>query len=160
MSPSQRRQIELNRGIVTRFILVSAPRMDGDSPPLVNVFRSRNVAEQLIAFRHSMERRRAVRYRLGAAAIFGWEGPEHIPLKGEGITRDLGRGGVFVFSAICPAVNSFVRIRVLLHLINWSTPDTEARMPDIELTERSFALSTSCRVLHLAGLRWPRPESA
>jgi hypothetical protein len=79
-----------------------------------------------------MERRKAVRYRLGAAAVFSWEGPEGIPLKGEGITRDIGRGGVFVFSAICPAVNSFVRLRVLLHLNDGRMHLIESRMPDID----------------------------
>jgi hypothetical protein len=80
-----------------------------------------------------MERRRAVRYRLGAAAVFSWEGPEGTPLKGEGITRDIGRGGVFVFSAICPAVNSFVRLRVLLHQIEGRMHVVESRMPGIDV---------------------------
>jgi hypothetical protein len=79
-----------------------------------------------------MERRKAVRYRLGAAAVFSWEGPEGVPLKGEGITRDIGRGGVFIFSAICPAVNSFVRLRILLHLIHKGKQVIANRVPDID----------------------------
>jgi PilZ domain len=80
-----------------------------------------------------MERRRAVRYDLRAAAVFSWEGPEGTPLKGEGITRDIGRGGVFVFSAICPAVNSFVRLRVLLHQIEGRMHEVDGRTLDIDV---------------------------
>ena len=92
-----------------------------------------------------MERRKAVRYRLGAAAVFSWEGPEGTPLKGEGITRDIGRGGVFLFSAICPAVNSFVRLRILLHLIHEGMHIFGGRTPDVDFD------GTVLRVEHFLG---------
>jgi len=69
---------------------------------------------------------------LGAAAVFNWEGPEGTPLKGEGITRDIGRSGVFVFSAICPAVNSSVRLHILLHLLDRRMHVIDGMLPDID----------------------------
>jgi hypothetical protein len=59
-----------------------------------------------------MENRAVVRYRLGVRAVFCWDGPVGSLLRGEGITRDVSRGGVFIFSAVCPAVDSTVRIDV------------------------------------------------
>jgi hypothetical protein len=61
-----------------------------------------------------MEKRRAVRYRLAARVAFSWEGSGDNLLKGEGITRDLGRRGAFIFSATCPPVDCPVRLNILL----------------------------------------------
>ncbi len=63
---------------------------------------------------HSVERRKRVRYRLDLPAIFSWESSQRSRLQGEGITRDIGLEGVFIFTATCPPVETTIQLEVLL----------------------------------------------
>jgi hypothetical protein len=63
---------------------------------------------------HSVERRKRVRYRLDLPAIFSWESSERSRLQGEGITRDIGLFGAFVFTPTCPPVETTIQLEVLL----------------------------------------------
>ena len=60
------------------------------------------------------ERRKDIRYRMGASAIFHWEGPGKKHLQGEGITRDISVAGAFVLTPTCPPANIVVKVEVLL----------------------------------------------
>ena len=122
-----------SQAIVDGAVLGSGLEFHADNPLLVNVWSYGSVASAAdCRATHSMERRKTVRYRLAASVVFSWDGPEDTPMKGEGFTRDIGRGGVFVFTAVCPAVNSFVRLQILLHLIDGRTDAIDGRLPDID----------------------------
>src|SRR5271166_1015380 len=62
----------------------------------------------------STELRNRVRYRLSAAAVFAWEGPQHGRLLGEGVTRDISLTGAFVFTRTCPPVGATLELDVFL----------------------------------------------
>ena len=61
-----------------------------------------------------MERRRQVRYALGARAVFSWEGPEHEIFRGEGVTRDVSSSGAFIVTTSCPPARAAVRVELFL----------------------------------------------
>jgi len=61
-----------------------------------------------------VECRNRVRYRLSAAAVFAWEGPQHGRLLGEGVTRDISLTGAFVFTRTCPPVGATLELDVFL----------------------------------------------
>jgi hypothetical protein len=63
---------------------------------------------------HSVERRKHIRYRLDFPAIFSWESSQRSRLQGEGITRDIGLEGVFIFTATYPPVETIIQLEVLL----------------------------------------------
>lgn len=67
----------------------------------------------LRATRNCTERRKSVRYPLSVRAIFTWEKPEGVLGKGEGITRDVGVKGAFVFSATLPPVNTVIKLELV-----------------------------------------------
>lgn len=64
----------------------------------------------------SVERRKAIRYRMSTAVIFRWKGPENERFQGEGVTRDMSVAGVFVLTATCPPANAVIQLEVLLPL--------------------------------------------
>jgi PilZ domain len=61
-----------------------------------------------------MELRNRIRYRVEADAVFAWEGVRRDRFSGHGVTRDIGLGGAFVFTATCPPVGSTVEIDIIL----------------------------------------------
>jgi hypothetical protein len=63
---------------------------------------------------HSVERRSHIRYRLDVPAIFSWESSQQSRLQGEGITRDIGLEGAFIFTAACPPVETPIQLVLLL----------------------------------------------
>src|ERR1700674_1610084 len=63
---------------------------------------------------HSVERRSHIRYRLEIPAIFSWESSQRSRLQGEGITRDIGLEGAFIFTAACPPVETPIQLVLLL----------------------------------------------
>jgi hypothetical protein len=63
---------------------------------------------------HSVERRKHLRYQLDFPAIFSWENSQRSRLQAEGITRDIGLEGVFIFTATYPPVESAIQLEVLL----------------------------------------------
>ncbi len=83
-----------------------------------------------------MENRTAIRYRLGAPAIFSWESAQHKRLQGEGVTRDSSVFGGFVLAPTCPPVEITIQIEVLLHPLAGAKATTriegEARVLRIE----------------------------
>jgi hypothetical protein len=64
---------------------------------------------------HSVERRKHLRYGLDLPAIFSWESSQRSRLQAEGITRDIGLFGAFVFTPTCPPpIETTIQIEVLL----------------------------------------------
>jgi len=61
-----------------------------------------------------MELRKRVRHRLGADAVFTWQGAENSWLHGEGVTRDISFAGAFIFSLTCPPVGATIQLDVVL----------------------------------------------
>ncbi len=61
-----------------------------------------------------MERRTNTRYRLGARAVFSWEGAEKNLLQGEGVTRDISLSGAFILSLTCPPAEAVVQVELFL----------------------------------------------
>lgn len=61
-----------------------------------------------------MELRKGIRYRLGATALFYWEGARHRRFQGEGITRDVSLQGAFILTATMPPLDCPVQVDLLL----------------------------------------------
>ena len=59
-----------------------------------------------------MERRQHTRYDLSASVAFFWKNQGGSRHDGEGFTRDLSEGGMFVFTDNPPPVGTIVRIDV------------------------------------------------
>jgi hypothetical protein len=72
-----------------------------------------------------MERRKAVRYPLGARAVFAWEDSQGSRFSGEGITRDIGLGGAFILSATCPPIESMLQLDIFLPPLPQNTRGTK-----------------------------------
>jgi hypothetical protein len=60
------------------------------------------------------DRRQCVRYRIAGAVQFQWHGKDGLSHDGFGITRDIGKGGVFIESASIPPVAATLRLIVTL----------------------------------------------
>lgn len=71
------------------------------------------------------ERRKRIRYRINAPAIFRWNGPDNRRFQGEGVTREMSVAGVFVLTGTCPPPNAVVQMEVLLPI---SDGASKARM--------------------------------
>ena len=61
----------------------------------------------------SVERRKGIRYRLNAPAVFRWSGPESGHHQAEGVTRDMSVAGAFVITSTCPPPNSMIQMEVV-----------------------------------------------
>jgi hypothetical protein len=61
-----------------------------------------------------MERRANTRYRLGARAVFSWEGPDQKRFQGEGVTRDISLSGTFILTLSCPPAQALVHVGLFL----------------------------------------------
>lgn len=61
-----------------------------------------------------VEKRAAIRYRLGAPAMFSWESAHHKRMRGEGVTRDISFASAFIFTRTCPPVGATIELDVLL----------------------------------------------
>ncbi len=62
----------------------------------------------------AMELRNRVRYRLSAAAVFFWEGPQRNRLQAEGVTRDVSLSGAFIYTRTCPPVGATLELEIFL----------------------------------------------
>jgi hypothetical protein len=58
--------------------------------------------------------RKETRYRLGAPALFSWEGANRKRFQGEGVTRDISVQGAFIFTLISPPVDCPIQLDLLL----------------------------------------------
>jgi hypothetical protein len=87
-----------------------------------------------------MEKRRAIRYRLDAPAIFSWESVEHKRLQGEGVTRDISPVDAFVITPTCPPVGTTIQF--------------EAFLPSLTGARATTRIKGKARVLRVD----PRPE--
>src|SRR5579871_241894 len=66
----------------------------------------------------SVERRKAIRYRMRTPVIFRWSGPDHERFQGEGVTRDMSVAGVFVLTDTCPPPDAAIQMEVLLPFLD------------------------------------------
>lgn len=53
---------------------------------------------------------------MSTSVIFSWDGPENKRFQGEGSTRDISVGGVFVLTQTCPPSFAPVHLEVILPL--------------------------------------------
>ncbi len=60
-----------------------------------------------------VERRRHTRYDLSAPATFFWKSRGGPRQDGEGFTRDLAQGGMFIFTDMPPPIGTVVQVDVL-----------------------------------------------
>lgn len=68
---------------------------------------------KLLAFMNLQpDYRRAARYLLRAQVSFSWTENAGSSIRGEGITRDVGLLGAYVFSKTCPPVQSTLRLSI------------------------------------------------
>jgi len=61
-----------------------------------------------------VELRKLTRYRLGVPAFFSWLDQRGLSQQGEGTTRDISAGGVFLFANTLPPVGSAIRFEISL----------------------------------------------
>jgi PilZ domain-containing protein len=60
------------------------------------------------------ERRKHVRYEVRVPVFFSWKRRGGAVFRSEGITRDISLRGAYVLSAICPPVDTFIEMEILL----------------------------------------------
>jgi PilZ domain len=60
------------------------------------------------------ERRKHIRYPVGAAVFFSWRKGERSSFRSEGMTRDISLRGAYVSSATCPPVDTVVEMEIFL----------------------------------------------
>jgi hypothetical protein len=86
-----------------------------------------------------MERRKAVRFRLAASAVFYWESSEHRSLRGEGMTRDVSSTSAYILAAVLPPIEAVIWVDIFLSQIRDTVPRarirTKATVLRIENTE-------------------------
>jgi hypothetical protein len=86
-----------------------------------------------------MERRKAVRFRLAASAVFYWESSEHRSLRGEGMTRDVSSASAYILTAVLPPIEAVIWVDIFLSQIRDTVPRarirTKATVLRIENTE-------------------------
>ena len=68
------------------------------------------------------ELRKYDRYRLGAPAVFWWDGPEGTRREASGFTRDISTIGIYVESSVCPPVGARVQLQVSLPSLHGNLP--------------------------------------
>jgi len=61
-----------------------------------------------------IERRRFIRYEMNVPVIFSWQGARGERVDGEGIARDIGMTGAYIFSSTCPPVGAVLQVEFLL----------------------------------------------
>jgi len=64
------------------------------------------------------ERRKAIRYGLRMPVVFRWKGSGRVRLQGEGFTRDISAGGVFIVTSACLPPNAVVDMEILFPAAN------------------------------------------
>jgi len=74
-----------------------------------------------------IEHREGARYPLSARAVFSWEDPGQNKLRGEGLTRDVGLVGAFIFSLTCPPVGATVEVDLFLPPVHGTVPTARLR---------------------------------
>jgi hypothetical protein len=74
-----------------------------------------------------MERRRAVRFRLAASAVFYWESSEHRSLRGEGVTRDVSSTSAYILAAVLPPIEAVIWVDIFLSQIRDTVPTARIR---------------------------------
>ncbi len=67
-----------------------------------------------LALGDKVELRKLTRYRLGVPAFFSWLDQQGLSQQGEGTTRDISAGGVFLFANTLPPVGSAIRFEISL----------------------------------------------
>jgi len=63
---------------------------------------------------HRDERRKSVRHSVTGAVHFQWRGRDGHSYDGTGVTRDIGKGGLFIESDSIPPIASMLKIVVTL----------------------------------------------
>lgn len=67
---------------------------------------------------HMREMRNHARYRVRAPVFFSWKDVAAGNQRGEGMTRDIGTGGMFVWTDVNPPLGASLRVEVLLPRID------------------------------------------
>ena len=74
-----------------------------------------------------MERRKAVRFRLAASAVFFWESSEHGYLRGDGITRDVSSASAYILAAVLPPTEAVIWVDIFLFQTGDTVPTPRIR---------------------------------
>ena len=69
-----------------------------------------------------MELRGAVRYRLGAPAVFSWNSASGSRLQGEGLTRDISASSAFLFTPTSPPADTTIQLDIFLPPLHNGAP--------------------------------------
>ena len=91
--------------------------------------------------RTKMEYRGAVRYRLGAPAVFSWKGAKGSRLQGEGLTRDISSNSAFLISPTSPPADTTIQVDIFLPPLHNGSPrvriQAEALVVRIESSDKT-----------------------
>ena len=82
--------------------------------------------------------RATIRYPLDVSVVFWWKDETGVNQQGTGRSRDISDRGVFVFAPVCPAVGSFVGLRISLNEV----PDVKGTL-DIEVAGKVLRVEWS-----------------
>jgi len=82
-----------------------------------------------------MDRRKIIRYRLSANAIFTWKDAGRARLRAEGITRDISMQSAYISTSSYPPVDAAVQVDIFLSL-----PATQVSAPKLRIRAKAQVL--------------------
>jgi hypothetical protein len=85
----------------------------------------------------TMERRRAVRYKLCLPLLFKWTDGSGNPIQEAAFTRDISTGGVFISCVKCPPIGATLSLDIMLP-------------PNSEIRSHALRLDATVQVIRIA----------
>jgi hypothetical protein len=113
------------------------------------------------------ERRKSIRYRVGASALFYWNSGRGDRFRGGGITRDISAAGAYIMSATCPPTDLPIDLEIILPSgLTW-TPRIKAKMRVLRVehavggrARNGFSVMGDCFKLRTAPTVKSKPRSS
>jgi hypothetical protein len=88
-----------------------------------------------------VERRKAVRYRMGVPVIFDWRTSESSQSQGTGFTRDICLDGVYIVTdaPMCPPPDAEIEVEIILSVNKAENPRIKAAMKALRIEHQDRA---------------------
>jgi hypothetical protein len=97
---------------------------------------------------HTIELRKAKRYKLSAPALFMWAPKDGKPQNGQGVIRDINTSGIYVLTDAVPPIGARVQMEIVLPKMVDTSPGMHLQGEGIVLrcelgdaSKRGFAAS-------------------
>lgn len=130
-----------NRNLLSREGAIRHLRLAAVNPTVLRLWMSAGVARDAMGnpswqeLKLFVERRNAVRYRMGVPVIFDWQTSESGRSQGTGFTRDISLDGVYIVTdaARCPPPDAELEIEIILSVSKAGNPRIKATMKALRI---------------------------